>query len=126
MLEVTDTVRASAAGAWALLTDTHAWPRWGPSVRAVGVPARFITAGLRGRVQTSVGLWLPFEITDWQADRHWAWKVAGIPATGHTVTPTGPDACRVTFTIPRWAPFYVPVCRAALRKLNDLAGDSPA
>jgi hypothetical protein len=123
MLEVTDTVRASAADAWRLLTDTQAWPRWGPSVRAVEAPARFIAPGMRGRVQTAPGLWLPFEITDWQADRHWAWKVAGIPATGHTVTPTGPEACRVTFTIPAWAPFYLPVCRAALRKLNALAGE---
>jgi uncharacterized protein YndB with AHSA1/START domain len=126
MLEVAATLDAPAAVAWRLLTDTDAWPRWGPSVRAVDAPARFITAGMRGRVQTSLGFWLPFEITDWQADRHWAWKVAGIPATGHTVTPTGPDACRVTFTVPAWAPFYVPVCRAALRKLNALAGEAPA
>jgi hypothetical protein len=82
--------------------------------------------GQRGRVQTSLGFWLPFEITDWEEGRAWAWRVGGIPATGHTVTPAGPDACRVTFTIPAWAPFYVPVCRAALRKLNDLAGDLPA
>jgi hypothetical protein len=126
MPDVTATIPAPASVAWRLLTDTHAWPRWGPSVRAVDAPERFITAGMRGRVQTSVGLWLPFEITDWLADRNWAWKVAGIPATGHTVTPTGPEACRVTFTIPAWAPFYVTVCRAALRKLDDLARDSSA
>ena len=126
MPDVTATIAAPATVAWRLLTDTQAWPRWGPSVRAVDAPARFIAPGMRGRVQTTPGLWLPFEITDWLADRHWAWKVAGIPATGHTVTPTGPEACRVTFTIPAWAPFYVPVCRAALRKLNDLAGNSPS
>ncbi len=126
MPDVTATIPAPASVAWRLLTDTHAWPRWGPSVRAVDAPERFITAGMRGRVQTSVGLWLPFEITDWLADRNWAWKVAGIPATGHTVTPTGPEACRVTITIPAWAPFYVTVCRAALRKLDDLARDSSA
>ena len=55
-----------AAVAWALLTDTHAWPQWGPSVRTVEAPTRFITAGMRGRVQTTLGPWLPFEITDWE------------------------------------------------------------
>ncbi len=121
MLEVTATVSAPAAIAWRLLTDTHAWPQWGPSVRAVEAPTRFIDAGTRGRVQTTPGLWLPFLITDWQEGRAWSWRVAGIPATGHTVSPTGPDTCRITFTIPTWAPFYVPVCRIALGRLAALA-----
>jgi hypothetical protein len=58
-----------AAVAWRFLTDTKAWPRWGPSVIAVDAPARLIGPGMRGRVQTTLGLWLPFEITDWQAGR---------------------------------------------------------
>ena len=65
MLEVSANIASSAAVAWRLLTDTHAWPQWGPSVRAVDAPTRVITAGTRGRVQTTVGLWVPFEITDW-------------------------------------------------------------
>lgn len=89
MLQVTATIDAPAAVAWALLTDTHAWPHWGPSVRKVDAPARLIAAG--------------------------------IPATGHRVTPTGPQRCDLTFTIPSWAPFYVPVCRLALRRLAALA-----
>ena len=114
-------IHAPAAVAWALLTDTHAWSQWGPSVRAVDAPARFITAGTRGRVQTTLGLWLPFEITDWEEGRAWAWRVGGLPATGHLIEATGPDRCRVTFTIPAWAPFYLPVCRAALRAMGRLA-----
>ena len=110
-----------AAVAWQLLTDTEAWPRWGPSVIAVDAPARFIGPGMRGRVQTTPGLWLPFEITDWQAGCRWHWRVAGLPATGHTIAKVGPAQCRVTFEIPTWAPFYVPVCRAALRRLQKLA-----
>jgi len=110
-----------AAVAWQLLTDTEAWPRWGPSVLAVDAPARLIGPGMRGRVQTALGLWLPFEITDWQAGSRWGWRVAGLPATGHIVAAVGPARCRVTFTIPKWALFYVPVCRAALRRLLDLA-----
>jgi hypothetical protein len=121
VLEVSATIASSPAVAWGLLTDTHAWPQWGPSVRAVDSPARFITAGTRGRVQTTVGVWLPFEITHWEEGRAWCWRVAGIPATGHLIEATGPDRCRVTFTIPEWAPFYLPVCRSALRAIGRLA-----
>jgi len=115
---------ASAASAWRLLTDTEAWPRWGPSVRAVDAPARFIGPGLRGRVQTTVGLWLPFEITRWEDGRAWHWRVGGVPATGHLVEPLGHGRCRVTFTVPVWAPLYLPVCRLALQRLRALAGGS--
>jgi carbon monoxide dehydrogenase subunit G len=121
MLEVAATINAPAAVAWRFLTDTHAWPQWGPSVRSVEAPARFITAGMRGRVQTTFGVWLPFEITHWGEGSHWSWTVAGIPATGHLIQATGPHGCRVTFTIPVWAPFYRPVCRTALRALGRLA-----
>lgn len=121
MLEVAATLEVPAAVAWRLLTDTHDWPQWGPSVRAVDAPARFIAAGMRGRVQTTPGVWLPFEITEWEEGRCWAWRVGGIPATGHRVTPVTASSCRVTFTIPRWAPFYVPVCRTALRRIESLA-----
>lgn len=121
MLRTDLDIPVPAAIAWRLLTDTEAWPRWGPSVRAVDAPKRVIGPGMRGRVQTTPGLWLPFEITDWLAGRQWAWRVAGIPATGHLVDPIGPARCRVTFAIPSWAPFYAPICRMALRRLRDLA-----
>jgi hypothetical protein len=119
MLEAAATLDVPPAFAWALLTDTHAWPKWGPSIRAVEAPMRFIAAGTRGRVQMAFGLWLPFEITDWEEGRAWAWRVGGIPATGHRVTPLTGNSCRVAFTIPSWAPFYVPVCRLALRRLGS-------
>ena len=111
----------SAATAWRLLIDTETWPQWGPSVRAVDAPERLIGAGLCGRVQTVAGFWLPFEITRWRPGREWAWHVAGFPATGHIVAPLAPSRCRVIFTIPSWAPFYLPVCGAALRRLHGLA-----
>jgi len=123
MLQVTGTIDAPATVAWALLTDTHAWPHWGPSVRAVDAPARFITAGMRGRVQTTPGPWLPFEITDWEEGTYWRWRVAGVTATDHRVTASGPQRCDLTFTIPTRAPFYVPVCRLALRPLAALAAN---
>jgi len=114
-------IEASAAVAWRLLTDTEAWPRWGPSVRAVDAPARYIGPGMRGRVRTALGPWLPFEITRWEPGVRWDWRVAGVPATGHVVTPLGPARCRVAFAVPPWAPVYLPVCRAALRRLRDLS-----
>jgi len=121
MIEAILEIPVPAAVAWWLLTDTEAWPRWGPSVIAVDAPARRIGPGMRGRVKTAPGPWLPFEITDWQAGRRWSWRVAGVPATGHAVEPLAPGRCRVAFTIPIWAPFYAPVCRAALRRLRELA-----
>jgi len=114
-------IAAPASVAWRLLIDTQQWPNWGPSVRAVDAPVRYVSPGVRGRVQTAVGLWVPFEITDWQPERHWAWRVGGVPATGHAVEPIGPNRCRVRFVIPRWAPFYRPVCRQALRRIAVLA-----
>ena len=114
-------IDAPAAVAWRLLTDTEAWPRWGPSVRAVEAPARFIGDGMRGRVQTPLGLWLPFEVTAWEPERFWHWRVFGVPATGHSLRPLDPGTCEVTFTVPAWAPFYLPVCTAAIRRLDELA-----
>ena len=60
-------------------------------------------------MQTAVGLWLPFRITDFEQDAAWSWIVAGIPATGHRVRAIDPQNCRLTFTVPAWAPFYLPV-----------------
>lgn len=110
-----------ADAAWRILIDTEEWPRWGPSVRAVRAPARTIGPGMHGRIQTPPGLWLPFRITDWQDGRYWAWRVAGLTATGHRVTPLGPTRCRVSFLIPSWAPLYRPVCETALRRIAERA-----
>jgi len=117
-------IDAPASVVWRLLIDTHEWPRWGPSVRAVEAPERLIGPGHRGRVQTSVGLWIPFEITQWEPERYWAWRVAGVVATGHRVEPNGLQHCGVSFLIPLWAPFYRPVCRIALQRIAALARQS--
>ena len=118
-------ITAPASTAWHLLIDTRAWPHWGPSLRAVDSPRRLIGPGVQGRVQTAPGLWLPFEITDWEPDRAWSWRVAGLPATGHRVEPLAAERCRVRFLIPHWAPFYRPVCRAALRRIAALIRQPP-
>lgn len=120
-LETTSRIPAASSTVWRLLTDTQQWPRWGPSVRSVDCAERFIGPGSSGRVQTAVGLWLPFRITDFEQDAAWSWIVAGIPATGHRVRAIDPQNCRLTFTVPAWAPFYLPVCAAAIRRIGQLA-----
>ncbi|MFB1490805.1 MULTISPECIES: hypothetical protein [unclassified Thiocapsa] len=57
MHKVDRIIEAPAGVAWRILTDTREWPIWGPSVRAVEAPADLIGPGMRGRIQTPVGLW---------------------------------------------------------------------
>lgn len=124
-------VTASAEDVWALLTDTTRWPDWGPSITAVepatagitaasGSPAGRLPLGSRGTVRTVLGVKLPYTVTALEPGRFWAWSVAGIPATGHCVVPQD-GGCRVTFTVPWWAPAYLPVCALALRRIERLA-----
>lgn len=144
-------IAAPAEDVWALLTDTGTWPAWGPSITGVepagipaGPPAGPVTGpdagpaagpatgpdagpaagglapGSRGRVRTVLGAALPYTVTAVEPGRYWSWSVAGIPATGHRVVPQD-GGCRVTFTVPWWAPFYLPVCALALRRTERLA-----
>jgi hypothetical protein len=123
MLSIARTMPVPPTAAWDVLTDLAAWPRWGPSVSAAELadpgPLRL---GSRGTVRTAVGVSLPFEVTEFDDGRVWAWKVAGISATRHSVTPqvTG---CRVTFGVPLWAPAYLTVCALALPRIQQLAGE---
>ena len=134
-------IAASAEDVWALLTDTGKWPAWGPSITGVEPAAPGITTGpaagpadspgsgpeagglapgSHGRVRTVLGPALPYTVTAFEPGRYWAWSVAGIPATGHRVVPQD-GGCLVTFTVPWWAPAYLPVCAVALRRIERLA-----
>ncbi len=106
---------------WRLITEFRSWPRWGPTLRAVESSAVGVAAGVRGRVKTPAGVWLPFTITDVVEGRSWSWEVAGVSATGHVVEPLGPARCRAMFTV-AW-PFapYVIVLRRGLKRLATLA-----
>lgn len=117
-LVVSRRIAADRERAWDLVTDTDRWPEWGPSVRAVESPTRFITAGTRGRVRIPGGIWLPFEITNC-GNYRWTWRVARIPATGHRVD-HHPDGSVVAFELPLFAAGYVPVCRRALEKIASI------
>jgi uncharacterized protein YndB with AHSA1/START domain len=114
-------IEAPASVVWDLLTDFERWPDWGPSIRRVTAGAGRVEAGVTGRVQTIVGVWVPFEITGVEPGRSWTWRVAGIPATRHCVSAVGPDRCRARFTV-AW-PFapYLVVLRLALGRLERMA-----
>lgn len=119
-LSVSREVAAPAEVVWELLTRVEAWPQWGPTVASASVPSGVVTAGARGTVRTVVGVSLPFEVTELEAGRSWAWSVGGVRATDHHVRPTS-DGCVVTFGVPWWAPGYLAVCAVALGRLDRLA-----
>jgi len=125
LISVRRDIDAAATTVWAILTDTTAWPVWGPTVRGALLSdgGNRIGPGSTGRVATAVGVWLPFEITDWDEGRRWAWRVAGVAATAHAVDADGAvtQRCRATIEVPSWAPFYAPVCRIALGRIARLA-----
>lgn len=114
-------IDAPAPVVWRVLTDLDAWPQWGPSVRAAWLDGPAFEPGATGRVQTIAGAELPFEITGFAAGHRWAWNVAGIGATDHTVVSLGPERSRVGFGVPWPAAPYLAVCRIALGRIDELA-----
>lgn len=62
---------------------------------------------------------MPFTVNDFRPERGWSWTVAGVPATGHEVTPVE-GGCRVRFDVPWWAGAYLPVCAVALARIDKL------
>jgi len=120
-------IDAPATVLWELLVNPERWPTWGPSVRRAVLDGPDLRLGSRGSVTTVGGLRVPFEITLYVRGARWAWTVAGVPATDHTVEPLGPDRCRVGFGAPWVAAPYLAVCRMALSRLDGLAtGRAPA
>lgn len=116
-------ISAAPEQVWRVLTDLDQWPLWGPSVRRAVLHggATVLTPGSHGTVWTSVGVALPFRITEFDPGRRWDWTVAGVPSTGHQVT-AEPGGCRVRFEAPWWAAAYLPVCAAALARIEKLVG----
>ena len=121
-LVVSRPVDAPRAVVWDVLTDTHQWPAWGPSITAVESETRYVEPGTTGRVQVVGGLWVPFEI-DACAPYRWTWSVARIPATGHSVEERD-GGSTVCFEVPVLAAGYVPVCARACRKIAEIAAEN--
>lgn len=114
-------IDAPAEALWELLTDLEQWPKWGPSLRRADLRSDRFERGATGTVTTIVGLGLPFEVTDFVDGAQWAWNIAGLPATDHTVASLGADRCRVGFGVPWAAAAYLSVCTVALQRLERLA-----
>ena len=94
--------------------------RWGPSIQRAELDDVGRCSWARAdRVWTPFGVALPFEITEFEEGRRWAWDVAGIGATRHEVAPSQ-DGSRVAFGVPWWAPAYLPVCAIALRRIDRM------
>ncbi len=112
--------RASPLLVWDLITDTTQWPRWGPTVKRVRFPERFIRKGSCGQVLTAFGIWLPFAIDEYEDVSFWSWKVATIKATGHRVQASETGGCYLWFEVPMVAAPYALVCQMALGRIKSL------
>lgn len=117
-LKVSRVIDSSPAAVWNLLIDTQQWPVWGPSVRTVICSDRYIRQHSKGRIQTSLGIWVNFSITDFIEHTYWSWRVAGIPATGHRLETLDSQRCRLIFEIPFFAFPYAAVCKIALTRIQ--------
>jgi hypothetical protein len=114
-------IDAPAEAVWELLSNPEYWPDWGPTVKRAQLQGDLIEAGAVGAVTTVMKFDLPFEITAYNDGAHWAWKVAGVEATDHTVEPLAPARCRVGFGVPWPAAPYLAVCRVAMARLEATA-----
>jgi uncharacterized protein YndB with AHSA1/START domain len=104
---------------WNLLVDTRRWSDWSPSIADVESSNVRIRNGTTGKIRTRLGVSFPFEVTEYDEGRYWAWNVARVGATGHRVESV-PGGTRVTFEVPVYAIGYAPVCRRALKRLEKL------
>jgi uncharacterized protein YndB with AHSA1/START domain len=114
-------IEAPGETLWDLLTDPEQWPSWGPTVRSVEMKGERIELGSTGTVSSVAGVELNFTITEFDPGVRWAWKVAGVPATDHTVERVEAGRCRVGFGVPWAAAPYLSVCQLALHRLERIA-----
>ena len=126
MLAVDKLIAAPASAAWDVLVDLDVWPKWGPTVSEARLDPPYTALALRvtGTVRTALGFAVPFVVTEFEPGRHWAWKVAGVPATHHTVESVG-DSARVTIAVPWWAAAYLTVCSIALHRIDAMLSAAP-
>lgn len=119
-------VAAPSELAWEQLVVLDHWPAWGPTVSGARLDdgTRRLGPGATGAVRTPVGVWLPFAVEHWQdaaPERSWSWRVAGVPATSHSVLDRGRSGCRVEMSVPLAAVGYLGVVRVALARIKRRA-----
>jgi Polyketide cyclase / dehydrase and lipid transport len=126
MLSVDRFIAAPPSVVWNLLVDLDAWPEWGPTVSSawLDAPHTRLESNVTGTVRTAFGVAVPFTVTEFEPGRHWAWRVAGVPATHHRVEPAGSGA-RASMSVPWWAAGYLTVCAIALRRIDYIATAGP-
>ena len=105
---------------WDLITDTTQWPQWGPTIKSVQFPERFIRQDSTGRVLTAFGIWLPFVVHEYEHASFWRWKVANIKATGHRIQANETGGCYLWFDVPILAAPYALICQVALMRIDNL------
>jgi len=113
-------IKAPAATVWEILTDTHLWPIWGPSLLDVDCNHQYIQMGSEGRVKTLFSFWLPFTITEFRYLDYWSWRVGSLEATGHKIIPTNDNSCAICFDMAWWFAAYLPICWFALFKIDRI------
>jgi hypothetical protein len=116
-------VAGSSELAWQELVELRRWPHWGPTVRSARLDdgTGRLRAGATGSVQTPLGFWLPFRVDEWcdtEPERVWSWRIAGMPATTHSVITKSPSRCRVEMSVPWWAAVYLTVVAVALTRIR--------
>ena len=114
-------IAVSPETVWIVLTDTHLWPLWGPSLLRVDCQDRHIRLGTRGRVQTLFYFWLPFTISRFRNLDFWDWRIGPFSATGHKLVRTEDGSSILCFDMPWWALPYLPVCWLALIRIGRIA-----
>ena len=123
-MQVSKVISAPLENVWQVLIDTRQWPIWGPSVKSVACSQQYISAGLKGKIETAIGIWINFEVTSFEPLSYWHWKVAGILATGHRLKKLGDISCELIFELPLAAFPYALICRQAVNRIAQLAQDS--
>jgi hypothetical protein len=114
-------IEAPAREVWDILVDTRTWSEWGPSVTDVEHDGAELRADSTGRVRTAAGLWMDFEVTEWDEGRRWVWDVEGVRATGHRVEPISDRRCNLVFEVPTVAAPYAAICKRAADKIARIA-----
>ncbi len=109
---------------WDMITDTTKWPQWGPTVKKVDYPPRYICKGATGKVLTTLNVWLPFHIIDFEPTRFWIWKVASVNATGHRIQTVKTGSCDLWFEVPIIAAPYALICQMALTRIDRLLSEN--
>lgn len=116
-ISVCKEISVSPEAVWDIITDTHIWPEWGPSLLDVDSNDRYIKLNSKGRVKTLFLFWLPFTVTNFRYMHFWTWDIGPVKATGHTLTRKSAMSCELCFDMPWWAAFYIPVCWLALVRI---------